>query len=169
MIDNFELVKHFFDFDDKSRMFLYCQIMKRNKDYKPNKVDQSIINSYFITSIEYLDKVRDDIIMLCEKHGARAYIGVSGKSFDVMRDGILMKFVKDVVEHVYQNPIKIFHSVAGEIKPVVAKWIIDIDDVSIKNNIIEWLDCYFKKNKPYVERKQNERYFSYIEIPTVNG
>lgn len=39
MIDNFELIKPLFYFNEANDMFFHCQIVQRAKDHKPNNVD----------------------------------------------------------------------------------------------------------------------------------
>lgn len=165
MIDNFELIKSMFYFNEANNMFLHCQIVQRAKDHKPNKVGEGAIKTYFIRSREHLKKLKDEIILLCEHYKARAYINIAGKDFDAMQKLMLMKLARNVNENIIQNPRKILNSAAGELKSRMTRWIIDIDDLSIKDSILEWLD---KENDNSDHR--NGRYL-YIraEIPTVQG
>lgn len=165
MIDNFELIKPMFYFNEANNMFFHCQIVQRAKDHKPNKVGEGAIKTYFIRSREHLEKLKDEIILLCEYYKARAYINVAGKDFDAVQKLMLMKLARNVTENIIQNPRKILNSAAGEIKSRMPRWIIDIDNLSIKDSILEWLD---KENDNSNHR--NGRYL-YIraEIPTVQG
>ena len=167
MIDNFELIKSMFYFNEANNMFFHCQIVQRAKDHKPNKVKEKTINTYLIKSKEHLDSLKDEIILLCEHYGARAYINVAGKDFEAVNRLMLLK----LAEYNYMagisniNPIKILNSTVGEVKSRNSKWIIDIDDLSIKDSILEWLD---KENDNSDHR--NGRYLYVIaEIPTVQG
>lgn len=51
MIDNFELIKSLFYFNEANNMFFHCQIVQRAKDHKPNKVKEGAINTYLIRSL----------------------------------------------------------------------------------------------------------------------
>lgn len=164
MINNFELIKPMFYFNETNNMFFHCQIVQRAKDHKPNKVNEEAIKTYFIRSREHLDRIKDEIILLCEHYGARAYINVSGKDFDAMQKLMLMKLARNVTENIVQNPRKILNSAAGELKSEIPEWIIDIDDLSLKDSIIKWLD---KENNNIDLR--NGRYLYVKEIPTVQG
>lgn len=162
MIDNFELIKTMFYFNEANNMFFHCQIVQRAKDHKPNKVGEGAIKTYFIRSKEHLDRVKDEIILLCEHYGARAYINVAGKDFYAMQNLMLMKLAKNVTENIIQNPRKILNSVAGELKSRCPKWIIDIDDLSVKENIckeIKELGIKYNGNDNII----------YYEVPTVQG
>lgn len=164
MIDNFELIKPIFYFNEADNMFFHCQIVQRAKDHKPNKIDEGVIKTYFIRSREHLDKVKDEIVLLCEHYGARAYINVSAKDFDAMQKLMLMKLARNVTENIVQNPRKILNSAAGELKSRSPEWIIDIDDLSLKDSIIEWLD----KENDNIDLR-NGRYLYVKEIPTIQG
>lgn len=168
MIDNFKLIKPMFYFNEADNKFFHCQIVQRAKDHKPNKVDEGVIKTYFIRSREHLDRVKDEIILLCEHYGARAYINVSAKDFDAMQKLMLMKLARNVTENIVQNPRKILNSAAGELKSKNPKWIIDIDDLSIKDSIIEWLDNYFRSIRP-IDVLSYTNFFLYAEVPTVQG
>ena len=48
MIDNFELIKPLFYFNEANDMFFHCQIVQRAKDHKPNKVKEGAINTYLM-------------------------------------------------------------------------------------------------------------------------
>lgn len=157
MIDNFELIKPLFYFNEANDMFFHCQIVQRAKDHKPDKVREGVIKTYFIRSKEHLDRVKDEIILLCEHYGARAYINVAGKDFWDMQKIMLMKLARNVTENIVQNPRKILNSAAGELKSRRSLWIVDIDDNSIKEGVYKWL-----RNLGWYEHQ-------IIEIPTVQG
>lgn len=148
MIDNFELIKSLFYFNEANDMFFHCQIVQRAKDHKPNKVKEGAINTYLIRSREHLDRLKDEITLLCEHYGARAYINVAGKDFDAVNKAMLA-----------MNPARILNRCIGEEKSRMPRWIIDIDDMSLKASILEWLDNYFNVNDEYL----------YSTIPTVQG
>lgn len=193
MIDNFELIKPLFYFNEANDMFFHCQIVQRAKDHKPNKVKEGTINTYLIRSREHLDRVKDEIILLCEHYGARAYINVAGKDFEAMQKLMLMKLARNVTENIIQNPRKILNSAAGELKSRRPLWIVDIDDMSMKDSIEECLiGLYAEKminTKPYhmpngVEILPNykehpelalkiirecKKFFIHAEVPTHQG
>lgn len=171
MIDNFELIKPLFYFNEANNMFFHCQIVQRAKDHKPNKVGEGAIKTYFIRSREHLDRVKDEIILLCEHYGARAYINVAGKDFGAMQKLMLMKLVRNVTENIVQNPRKILNSSAGELKSRLPIWIVDIDDVSLKEGIKKHLITLYSQSYSKTEEEITLYIFDYIfaEIPTVQG
>ena len=62
MIDNFELIKSLFYFNEANDMFFHLQIVQRAKDHKGEnkKVKESAIKTYFIRSREHLDRVKEE-------------------------------------------------------------------------------------------------------------
>lgn len=170
MIDNFELIKSLFYFNEANDMFFHLQIVQRAKDHKGEnkKVKEGAIKTYFIKSREHLDSLKEEIILLCEHYGARAYINVSGKDFKNLQDILLAKLAEYNLTCTVRNPRRILNSAAGELKSRNPRWVIDIDDVSIKNKVLEWLDNYFKVREHSVA---NDRYgiYLYAEVPTKSG
>lgn len=169
MIDNFELIKPLFYFNEANNMFFHCQIVQRAKDHKPNKVKEGAINTYLIRSREHLDRLKEEIILLCEHYKARAYINVAGKDFNAVNKHMLVK----LAEYNYTgnmasvNPKKILNSSLGEIKSRCPKWIVDIDDISDKDKVLEYLDsCFYIDEPPHYYYRD---YYMKAEIPTVQG
>lgn len=170
MIDNFELIKPLFYFNEANNMFFHCQIVQRAKDHKPNKVKEGAINTYLIRSREHLDRLKDEIILLCEHYGARAYINVSGKDFGAINKSMLAMLANTVCLNSISamNPARILNRCIGEEKSRMPRWIIDIDDMSIKDSVLEWLDNYFKVKEYSIANDRDSIYF-HAEIPTVQG
>lgn len=170
MIDNFELIKSLFYFNEANDMFFHLQIVQRAKDHKGEnkKVKESAIKTYFIRSREHLDRVKEEVIFLCEHYGARAYINVAGKDFRNLQNLLLTKLAEYNLNGTVRDPRRILNSAAGELKSRSSKWVVDIDDVSIKDKVLEWLDNYFKVGEHSVA---NDRYsiYLYAEVPTKSG
>ena len=167
MVDNFDLIRPMFYFNEANNMFFHCQIVQRAKDHKPNKVKEGAIKTYFIRSTEHFDRIKDEIILLCEHYGARAYINVAGKDFEAMQKIMLMNLARNVTENIVQNPRKILNSAAGELKSRFPRWIIDIDDKSMLDSVLQWLDNYFKITETDILSRKSI-YLRAI-IPTVQG
>lgn len=106
MIDNFELIKSLFYFNEANDMFFHLQIVQRAKDHKGEnkKVKESAIKTYFIRSREHLDRVREEVIFLCEHYGARAYINVAGKDFSALQNLLLAKLAEYNLNGTVRDP-----------------------------------------------------------------
>lgn len=167
MIDNFKLIEKLIYFDETSNLFFHCQIIRRTKDSEDTKGKNKHIGTYFIKSVEQLNRLKKEIVLLCEHYKARAYINVATKSFNDMQKLILKKVVDNVVSNTIQNPMKLINSAAGELKPNTPSWVIDIDDVSIKDNVLKWLDNYYNIDVP--PHHYTRSFYLRTEIPTVHG
>ena len=178
MVNNFEQIKSMFYFNEEDNMFFHCQIVSRAKDHKGEnkKVKEGAIKTYFIRSREHLDSLKDEIILLCEHYGARAYINVAGKDFKSLQTLMLLKLTNDIHQGVVRNPRKCLNSAAGELKSRIPKWIVDIDDISLKDSIKDRLfelyaQAYSSKgtNISVETIKAVSHLNIFAEIPTKNG
>ena len=178
MVNNFEQIKSMFYFNEGDNMFFHCQIVSRAKDHKGEnkKVKEGAIKTYFIRSREHLDSLKDEIILLCEHYGARAYINVAGKDFKSLQTLMLLKLANDIDQGVVRNPRKCLNSAAGELKSRIPKWIVDIDDISLKDSIKDRLfelyaQAYSSKgtNISVETIKAVSHLNIFAEIPTKNG
>lgn len=176
MINNIELIKPLFYFNEGNNMFFHCQIVQRAKDHKGEKVKEGAIKTYFIRSREHLDKIMPEIILLCEHYGARAYINVAGKDFSSLQSLLLMKLANDIHQGVVRNPRKCLNSAAGELKSRVPRWVVDVDDISmkdsIKNRLFElYVEALKRKGSDISTETLAEAGYNYIytEIPTKQG
>lgn len=175
-IDNFYLISSMFDFSESDNMFFHCQIVQRAKDHKEEKVREGAINTYFIRSAEQLMKLKDEIILLCEHYKARAYINVGAKKFEQLQLLTLTKIANDIGQKIIRNPRKCLNSAAGELKSTTPKWIVDIDDMSLKEKIKLKLfelydDAWRRKSHNYKEKLPEDAWKEciYAEIPTKQG
>lgn len=122
---------------------MHCQIVQRAKDHKGERVKEGAIKTYFIRSREHLERVMPEIILLCEHYGARAYINLAGKDFDQLQKLMLQKLAIDVCQNNVRNPRRVLNSAAGELKSRSPLWIVDIDDMSIKQSVRDWLYSWY--------------------------
>lgn len=176
MINNIELIKPLFYFNEGNNMFFHCQIVQRAKDHKGEKVREGAIKTYFIRSREHLDRIMPEIILLCEHYGARAYINVAGKDFSSLQSLLLMKLASDIHQGLVRNPRKCLNSAAGELKSRVPRWIVDVDDISMKDSIKEklfelYVEALKRKGSDISTETLAEAGYNYIytEIPTKQG
>lgn len=159
MIDNFNLIEPLFYFNEANNMFFHCQIVQRAKDHPEKKVRERSIQTYLIRSKSHLYELKDEIILLCDYYKARAYINVTGKDFIEVNKLLLSKLASYNYDNNIQaiNPSRLLNSCIGEITSKKPIWIIDIDDLSIKNDVYQ----YFKE--------MGYGGYGIIEIPTVQG
>lgn len=146
-VDNFDLIKKHIHSSD-SNDFYMLQIMRRTKDQKgyEGKHKQSIIKSYFISSVEYLDSKRDEIVGLCEMFNARAYINLNKKSYKQVSLKAL-EILAGKIAHEEYDIRSLFESACGQTGACdgLKTWIVDFDSKDLDEldrikNIIDSID-----------------------------
>lgn len=137
-VDNFHLIKKHIHSTADSGEFYMLQIMRRTKDQKgyEGKHRQSIIKSYYISSPEYLDEKRDEIIGLCEMFNARAYINLNKKSYKQVSLKAL-EILAGKIAHEDYNIKSIFESACGQTGACdgLKTWIVDYDSKDVEGLI----------------------------------
>ena len=168
IINNLELIAPLLP-KNNPEVFCHMQIVCRAKDHKDEKVKEGAIKTYFIRDEEHLRRIMPEVILLCEHYGARAYINVSPKSFGKLQKLMLVKLASLVCEGNNQNPRKTLNSAAGMLTSKNPTWIIDVDNMPVKDSILNWLDDYFKLDStlPFCNTRE-ELYLRGI-IPTKQG
>lgn len=162
MIDNLNLIKPLLNFSEEGDFYM-LYVFKRKKDQPEGEKDnhQSVrtIKTYCVESLEYLDKRYDEIKMLCEVFGARAYIHVQKQNhFDVSLN--MMVALAQRIQDGNHKQKGLFDSVVGQIKTTEKRWIVDIDT---KNEIVR------EDVRAFINSLRPEGYKCIAEIPTKNG
>ena len=146
-VDNFDLIKKHIHSSDSNEFYM-LQIMRRTKDQKgyDGKHKQSIIKTYFISSVEYLDSKRDEIVGLCEMFNARAYINLNKKSYKQVSLKALEILAGKIVHEEYDIR-SLFESACGQTGACdgLKTWIVDFDSKDLDEldrikNIIDSID-----------------------------
>ena len=136
MIDNFEQIKSYLDFES-SDVFYYVQIIKRKKENPVLKVNNYMIKSYTIKSIDYLDLKKEEIITLCKLHNARAYINLNKRSFEKCAYHSMKKLTDVILAKSFVSAKKVFDSVASShSRDKEKKWLIDVDDMDFPSPLM---------------------------------
>ena len=129
-VDNFDLIKKHIKTSDDGSEFYMLQIMRRTKDQVgyDGKHKQSIIKSYFISSPEYLESKRDEIVGLCEMFNARAYINLNKKSYKQVSLKAL-EILAGKIAHEDYNIKSLYESACGQTGACdgLKTWIVDFD------------------------------------------
>lgn len=165
IVDNFEQILKFIDIKEELDDFYFLQIIKRRKENPEMGSNSTIVKTYYVTSKEYLERKRDEIIMFCEEANARACISLNKRSFEKIAFHTLRKVAEQICNKDFQSVRNAFDKACGAFQEESdKKWIIDLDgdlqeyDVSEINDII--LSCF---PNPYIETKL------ITVIPTPNG
>ena len=163
-VDNFDLIKKHINTSEDGNEFYMLQIMRRTKDQKGHegKHKQSIIKSYFISSPEYLEMKRDEIVKLCEMFNARAYINLNKKSYKQVSLKALAILAGKISQEDY-NIKTLFESAAGQTGACDGEksWIVDFDSKDLVE--LEKIKDIINSVEPICENKIIET------VPTRHG
>jgi len=136
MIDNFEQIKQYLTFDG-SDDFYYVQIIQRRKENPELKTNNYMVKSYAISSIDYLDMKKKEIVTLCELHNARAYINLNKRSFEKCAYHSMKKLTDVILAKSFKSAKKVFDSVASAYSSdKEKKWLIDVDDMEFPSPLM---------------------------------
>lgn len=131
MVDNFDLIKPLLTFDDQED-FYYLEVLKRSKDGNKAAGDNHcrLVKDFFIYSVDYLEKKKDEIIKLCEDNNARAYLRLRRRN----NKQVALKLMSNLAtklstESFMKNPVAEACSAIGTTpdKKQEPRWLIDID------------------------------------------
>ena len=127
MIDNFDIIKGLLNFESPDD-FYHLQILKRKKENPELGSNSYVVKTYYIKSVEYLEKKRNEIINLCEFNNARACINLNRRSFERLAFHMLKKVTDQIMNKDFKSVRKAYESVCGAYSNEPnKKWIIDID------------------------------------------
>lgn len=166
MVDNFDKIREYMErqlLDWKEGDCYYVQLLRRQSDdpmidgqkdlkYNGNMHSRSI-KDYLVKSIDHLNKIEDDIKLLCKTFNVRAYISLNKRNYKQ----IAMQMMKQIAEQAasgdsFSSPFKVVSSAAG-LSNCAGKnktWLLDIDKeyVEHEQEIIDMiLEC-----EPYKSR-----------------
>lgn len=167
MINNFEQINSLLEFPNND-IYYHLQIIRRKKD-NPEETNR-VIKSYFICHSQELRDKKLEIINLCHLFNARAYINLSPKS---LKYTTLLQ-LKYLTDRIYNEDFKCiwrsWDSCAREIKGSPQRWVVDIDDISVKNEIKNFINSMVAKTLPMLAPiNEPPRNLIIAEIPTKNG
>lgn len=160
MVDNFDPIQKLFYFNEANNMFFHLQVLRRGKDHPELPAANKLIKSYLVRSREHLENLKEEVIFLCEHYKARAYINIAGKDFDKLNTLLLTKLANNIHQNNVVNPVHLLNSAVGELKSRRPSWIVDVDDLSEREEI-----------KAYIGELTAEQtqYWLHTELPTKSG
>lgn len=142
MVDNFNEIKKLllFSSDDE---FYFCQILKRKKENPELGSNSHVVKTYYIKSIEELEREKGEMICLAEYHNARVCINLNKRSFE----RICYHNLKSITDHIMNKDFsgvrKSYNSCCGSFSDAndTKKWIIDIDVKGrLANEVLKTID-----------------------------
>lgn len=161
MIDNFEQIKSLMKFNSEDE-FYFVQIIMRKKDNPDSKGSNNnsrLIKSYFISSVEKLEELKEEMIVLAKLYNARVCISLNKKSYEKCAFHMLKKVTDQILNKDFKSIRRAYNSVAGEFSTGDKNWILDIDDKEQNpNEILGILESILPIGDKFI-----------ANIPTKNG
>lgn len=144
MVDNFDLIRAWMldkQLDWKDGDCYYVQLLRRQSDdpmtngvpdpnYHGNMHSRSI-KDYFIPSIEYFDRKRDEIKKLCDTFNVRAYIRLNKRNYQQMAFNAAKHIMEQACSgQTFSSPFTMIASAAGTANAAGKDktWICDLDE-----------------------------------------
>lgn len=199
MVDNFDLIRNWMldkQLDWKDGDCYYVQLLRRQSDdpmkngvpdpnYHGNMHSRSI-KDYFIPSIEYFDRKRDEIKKICDTFNVRAYIRLNKRNYQQISFAIMKHITDQLVSgQTFNSPFTLIASAAGKANAAGKDktWICDLDEEyvpymkDIKDMIcscephasnVKWFEqaSFNKTHEVALECYQNREFFT---VPTKHG
>jgi hypothetical protein len=127
MTNNIEIITPLLDFKTKDD-FYYLQILQRKKENSELGANSRVIKNYYITSIDYLNKVYDEIKTLCTIFNARAMLRLNKRSFHNVAFKTMVNIANVMINQDYFNIKSQYDKACGQGHNDNNKtWILDID------------------------------------------
>jgi hypothetical protein len=134
MTDNFKLIKDFIQsqwggqFDSLTNVFYMIEIIGRAKDNARVIAGNHKFKTYYIRTIEDLDKYENEIKLLCDTLQMRAYISINHKSMKHVTLNTLAEYANRIASENFDKPYSLFDSCAAKyVERSEQLWIIDVD------------------------------------------
>ena len=169
VVDNWDLIREKLDFSDKDK-FYFIELMQRKKDDSSFPANNRMVKYYFVYSIEYYNKIEDEVKKLSDCTGARVYILLNRRSYKKCMLNMLADAAKMAIDDNYLHFPNLIPSVVGKYADESdKKWIVDIDYDETKYNAInkddiKSLELFIDSLEPHtVESKIKFR------VPTLHG
>lgn len=167
-VNNFDKIKNLLTFETDDDFYL-LQIIRRRKENPELGVGAYVVKTYYITSLEKLEQIKDDVVFFCDHYHARAYINPNVKSFKSATLGTLKELANAVANDDYHKPYSVFDGVVGQIGAKRNKtWIVDLDK---DDNFTEMVfNAYIDIVKNIINQECEPEGDKVIDVlPTFNG
>jgi hypothetical protein len=141
MVDNFEQIRGLLSFDSED-VFYFCQVLKRKKENADLGSNSHVVKTYFIKSVDDLDRDMPEMILLAVHHNARVCINLNKRSFERTCYHTLKKLTDQILNKDFKSARKAYNSVCGMYAADEDKtWIVDIDVIGrFANEVLRFID-----------------------------
>ena len=134
MTDNFKLIRDFIQsqwdgqFDSFTDIFYTIEIIGRAKDNADIIAGNHKFKTYYIRTMEYLDKYENEIKLLSDTLNMRAYFSVNYKSMKQVTLNTMAEYADRIARGNFDKPYSVFDSTAAKyVERANQLWIVDVD------------------------------------------
>jgi len=152
MVNNLEDIKPYLKWETAD-VFYHLQVLKRKKENPMLDSNSYTIKTYYIRSMEELDRKWDEIVSMCESNNARAMINLNKRSFEAIAFHTLRKISEQIFNKKYDSVKSSYDSVCGKYSAtgIQKYWLVDIDDTTeIDEELINTINSM--EPDPYSEK-----------------
>mgnify|MGYP007101548503 CR=1 FL=1 len=126
-VDNYEKIRKLLVFDSKDD-FYQIQIIKRRKENPGLKNNAKVVKEYYVSSLEYYDEIRSDVLGITEATRSRAYINLNVRSFKNAAFATMDRILKHMRSEDYFSVRQAYtRSASSRTSRKNMRWIIDFD------------------------------------------
>ena len=164
MVNNLEVIKEHLIFPNE-RSFYFIQIIKRKKE-NPEMTGYSLpVESFYIFSVEQLERVMPHIIEKCEQNRARAYIKMNTLDMQSVALETISVLTQEIRKENWKHISKALNSacgICGKQNGTEKLYLIDIDtkDIDYINEVKNCINLLEPLDKPEKVK---------MIVPTRNG
>jgi hypothetical protein len=165
IIDNWNYLRDKLDFSDPDK-FYFIELMQRKKDNSEFPANNRMVKYYFVYSLDYYNRIEDEVKKLSNCTGSRVYILLNRRSYKKCCLNLLADASKMIIDNNFQHFPNLVSSVIGKYSDESNKnWIIDIDNELSKEELIK-LHTFIDDLEPVSEPNTSKLKFS---VPTLHG
>lgn len=172
MVDNFKLIRDYLKFETEDD-FYFLQITQRKKDgpglngikITGKNNNSRTIKTYYISSLEYLDKVEEEVKHICDYFNARAMITLSRRSYKKTALLEMVQISNMIMEEQYKNVKSSYNSSCVKSKSLDKYFLIDIDAEDLEHK--ELIKNYIQNEARCDDVEYGKRIL--LELPTKHG
>jgi hypothetical protein len=144
MVDNFDRIARILSFDSDDD-FYFVQILQRKKDNPGGAFGSNnssrLIKAYYITSVEKLNKQKEEMIFFANHFNARVGINLNKRSFYKTAFNTLKKIAEQMHNKDFYNIKSAYNTSCGIHNGNEDRiWLLDIDDAEISPIMIAYIE-----------------------------
>lgn len=164
-VNNYNIIKPFLTFESEDDYYL-LQVIKRRKENPDMETGERVLRTVYVTSLEKLDKMWEDLTLLATQNDARVYINLNVKSMKKTSLIAMKELASRVMDNNFKGAYHIFDSAAGQCGATRdKKWIVDLDEKDAEFDFANYVGILTK----CIDECLPEGNKVLETIPTLNG